>query len=83
MTDVKTVLGFYEYVYSFYGDGGLYDLGFKVDYIMIAKATKILIDLPEIDFAGDSFDREKVRDIMITMNTKFSLTIDDVIILES
>lgn len=64
----KAICEFMEYVYKFYGPDGVYDLGFKVDYILVAKATKILLTFSEIDFAGDSFDREKVRDIMIIMN---------------
>ena len=64
----KKVTEFAEYVYSFYGGPNkLYDLGFEVTHVMIAKAILILIKC-NWDFAGDSVDREMVRDIMILMN---------------
>lgn len=64
----KMLSDFIEYVYEFYGTNGIYDLGFKVDYILIAKATRIRIECDsKTEFTGDTFDREKVRDIMITI----------------
>ena len=53
---------FINYVKKFYGPGGLYDMGATDDQIF--EATQIYIGRGA-DFAGDSFDREAVRDILI------------------
>ena len=54
---------FYDYVLSFYGEGGIYDMGATLDEVM--EATAKYLKNPETRFEGDSFDREMVRDIMI------------------
>jgi hypothetical protein len=54
---------FYLYVRSFYGTCGLYPMG--VNLADIIKATDIYISRGNTRFAGDSFDREEVRDILI------------------
>ena len=51
-----------NYVRSFYGPGGIYDMG--ATDVMIIEATIQYIN-SGADFEGDSFDREHVRDIMI------------------
>ena len=59
ITDLKT---FHRYVYTFYGNGGVYTMG--ATYLHIREATQKHINVCE-DFCGDSIDRESVRDIMI------------------
>ena len=59
---------FIEYVYSFYGDGGLYDQ--KRTREQIAYATLDYLDgcIDVITWGnGDSLDRERVRDTMNKM----------------
>ncbi len=53
---------FINYVLSFYGPGGIYDMGATAD--MILEATQKYIT-EGADFCGDSIDRELIRDIMI------------------
>ena len=53
---------FVNYVMSFYGAGGIYDMNATED--MILEATQKYIS-EGADFCGDSIDRELVRDIMI------------------
>jgi hypothetical protein len=53
---------FVNYVLSFYGPGGIYDMGATED--MILEATQKYIT-EGADFCGDSIDRELIRDIMI------------------
>jgi hypothetical protein len=54
---------FYTYVLSFYGKGGLYPMG--VTLTDVKSATKIHKHRTNIEFEGDSVDRENVRDILI------------------
>lgn len=58
---------FVDYVYSFYGRDGIYDMGaLKRD---IQQATRDYFNTPNCNFdapSGDSFDRENVRDILIS-----------------
>lgn len=60
MNDFKAQ--FNEYVLSFYGKGGIYDYGFTNEEVETAKNQYIAAGEP---FEGDSFDREKVRDIVL------------------
>ncbi len=59
---------FIDYVYSFYGKGGLYDQNRKKE--QIAYALFMYLDrcndaMDDWDWGdGDSLDRERVRDIM-------------------
>ena len=77
----KMLNDFIEYVYEFYGPNGVYDLGFKVDYILIAKATVIRINCNTgVEFVGDSYDREQVRDIMITMMKSIPIVEESMVI---
>ena len=56
--------GFLSYVLQFYGTGGLYDIKMTPDEAeKAARVVKILC----CDFAEDSIDREKVRDIVRVM----------------
>jgi hypothetical protein len=55
---------FINYVRSFYGPGGIYDM--NVSDAMIIDATIQYLTSPDVKWGdGDSFDREMVRDIMI------------------
>lgn len=54
---------FHSYVLSFYGDGGLYDIGATEEEVK--KATDIVKSDVSIDFEGDSIDRERVRDVIV------------------
>ena len=57
-------MNFVNYVKSFYGPGGIYDMG-ATDAMIIDSIIQYLTS-PGIHWAdGDSFDREQVRDIMI------------------
>lgn len=55
---------FYQYVRSFYGTSGLYPMGASLADII--AATDIYLSRDKTKFAGDSFDREEVRDILIS-----------------
>ncbi len=55
---------FYLYVRSFYGSCGLYPMGANLADII--AATDIYLSRDKTKFAGDSFDREEVRDILIS-----------------
>ena len=55
---------FVNYVRSFYGPGGIYDM--NATDAMIINATIQYLTTPGTKWGdGDSFDRECVRDIMI------------------
>ena len=55
---------FVNYVRSFYGPGGIYDMGATDE--MIINATIRYLTSPDTKWGdGDSFDREMVRDIII------------------
>ena len=56
------MIEFINYVKSFYGPGGIYDMNATDDHIIEATFKYIRSGA---DFCGDSFDREHVRDIMI------------------
>jgi hypothetical protein len=63
---------FVEYVFGFYGKGGLYEDFFKnkpVTKVEIRQATKLRIKTGQ--FEGDTFDREAVRDIMLASRGEF------------
>ena len=62
---------FFEYVFSFYGKGGLYDQGRTREQIAFATCRYLDLiakgDLEHVHWTwgeGDSLDRERVRDIM-------------------
>jgi hypothetical protein len=55
---------FVNYVMSFYGPGGIYDMG--ATYDMIVDATIQYLTTPDTKWGdGDSYDREQVRDMLI------------------
>ena len=53
---------FFEYVFAFYGKGGIYDLDVTAEDIREAIAIRMQDD--SADFCGDTLDREKVRYIL-------------------
>lgn len=55
---------FPDYVLSFYGKLGIYDMGVTRDDVLIATGIR-LETRKDIDFDGDTLDRELVRDILI------------------
>ena len=58
---------FIDYVYSFYGPNGLYPMQVTIPMIKEATQRHIKIQkLKEHKFLGDSYDRECVRDLMIS-----------------
>lgn len=54
---------FIEYVMSFYGAGGIYDMG--ATRREVEMAIGIRLGRMEIPFDGDSVDREIIRDIIL------------------
>lgn len=56
---------FVEYVMGFYGPGGLYASLFPKPFTRreVTAATKLR--MASADYAGDSFDREAVRDLVL------------------
>ena len=63
----ETLAEFHDYVFQFYGFGGVYPMDATLEEI--ESATKILIDeltATGKEFVGDSIDRELVRDILIS-----------------
>lgn len=62
-TGNKDMKEFVDYVMSFYGDGGLYDM--KATREEVWNALAIRLDTIDFSFDGDSLDRERVRDIII------------------
>lgn len=54
---------FIDYCLTFYGPGGIYDLGATRDELRGALRLREKLH-PEIPFGADSVDRELVRDVM-------------------
>ena len=66
---------FYDYVLSFYGADGLYPMGATLDLIEQATDTHLkILELQGHKFCSDSYDRELVRDLLIS---KYGLTFPD------
>ena len=55
---------FVDYVLDFYGVAGIYPMGVTRDDVLLATGIRIE-QRKDIEFQGDSFDREYVRDILI------------------
>lgn len=62
-TPSPRTLRFREYVRSFYGPGGVYDMG--ATDAQIADAVNTTIEDRGDTFEGDSIDREHCRDVLI------------------
>lgn len=57
---------FVDYVLSFYGTGGIYDMGATREEIIKAVNVRLTCELYSLmPFDGDSIDREAVRDIIL------------------
>ncbi|CAE7314029.1 unnamed protein product [Symbiodinium microadriaticum] len=54
---------FVDYCLSFYGEGGIYDMGATRNQVI--GATRKRLDDLTVPFDGDTIDRERVRDILI------------------
>lgn len=59
---------FVDYVYSFYGKGGIYPIA-NLTHDDIIQATLELQSIPNREFCADSIDRERVRDIIMSKLT--------------
>jgi len=60
--DEKFLKEFYDYVFYFYGPGGIYEMNATMDQIKAATETHLSTG---VEFEGDTIDRERVRDILI------------------
>jgi hypothetical protein len=61
---MQDFIDFIDYVSTFYGPGGVYDMG--VTRLDVAIATGYYLSGINLsDFAADSIDREHVRDVLI------------------
>lgn len=57
-----TVIDFINYCHSFYGSGGIYDMG--ATYKQILDATEVMAERRGMNVEFDSEDREDIRDIL-------------------
>jgi hypothetical protein len=55
---------FIDYVFDFYGEGGIYDFG-ATKQMIVTATTERMQKFPDTPFDGDSVDRELIRDIML------------------
>ena len=68
MMSNQEMLKFANYVYSFYGSGGIYDMGAPIE--VIRQAIRFLQTKDGREFrkgcpvCGDSVDREHIREIL-------------------
>jgi hypothetical protein len=69
MSSKKSIESFQEYVWSFYGQGELYgdffDNNLTREELYRAVAIRLNMNQEKLSFAGDTLDREIVRDIML------------------
>ena len=73
LKSAKLMNEFIDYVYSFYGEDGVYDMGATRDNITTATIdyiSSLSVYNHHQKFCGDSLDRERVRDIL---TSKFNL----------
>ena len=73
LKSAKLMNEFIDYVYSFYGEDGVYDMGATRDNITTATIdyiSSLSVYNNHQKFCGDSLDRERVRDIL---TSKFNL----------
>lgn len=65
--ETQLIEDFVEYVHSFYGKAGIYQIRAGVTFDEIKQATETLIERIGYDnFCADSVDRERVRDILLS-----------------
>lgn len=60
---------FVMYMLGFYGKDGIYDINATTEEILLATGIR-LERFKEISFCGDTFDREKIRDIILEVREK-------------
>lgn len=61
------MIGFSEYVFSFYGPGGVYPMGATmIQIIACTKIHKTILELQGKEFCADSYDRECIRDLLMS-----------------
>ena len=58
---------FVDYVLSFYAKGELYDIGATREEVITATQIRMNSSDHDTPFEGDSFDREYVRDIIVSL----------------
>ena len=64
---------FTEYLLEFYSDSGVYPMGFTESQIDIATDIyKARLSERDMEFVGDSVDREAVRDIVLELKKEFA-----------
>jgi hypothetical protein len=71
----ESINSFADYVMSFYGPDGIYPMIPALNFTVIKSATNDHIRICKIkgqEFCGDSYDRELVRDLLIS---KYNLEI--------
>lgn len=61
--DEEDTKDFIDYVMSFYGEGGIYDMDATTEEV--AAALAIRLEDTETTFCADSFDRELIRFIIL------------------
>ena len=61
---IEQEIEFFNYVYGFYGVGGLYGMNFNDNEIKAAIAMLKISNRFVIEFVGDSIDREHVLVIL-------------------
>lgn len=55
---------FIDYVYSFYGEGGIYPIATLTRADIVGAMAQLRADTRH-EFCADSFDRELIRDIIM------------------
>ena len=63
---MNNVRDFVEYALDFYGHGMICDINATETEVLRALCVR-LVNRPDLEFDGDSFDREMVRDIILEM----------------
>jgi hypothetical protein len=63
---MNNVSEFVEYALDFYGPGMIHDINATETEVLRALCVR-LVNRPDLEFDGDSLDREMVRDIIIEM----------------
>lgn len=61
---------FIDYVMSFYAQSGLYDMSMTRGEALIATGMRLMYcKLHDVEFQGDSIDREAVRDLVFDLRS--------------
>lgn len=65
---MNDVTKFVDYCLEFYGSAGIYPLNFTREQLILATTLYISSG---IDFCGDTVDRERVRDIILSATQQY------------